>query len=83
MERMASARRLAAEAAVHRGEVCTGDIKRDWQYGLNYYLGAVVPDCLLKPTHFRIVQTPGLPPSLEAGPPIAGAAARLAMVDPR
>ena len=62
------------------GEVCIGDIKRDWQYGLNYYLGAVAPDCMLKPTYFRIVQTPGLPPSLQAGPPIAGAAERLAIV---
>ena len=33
-ERIASARELAAAAALHPGEVCTGDIKRDWQYGL-------------------------------------------------
>jgi 4-amino-4-deoxy-L-arabinose transferase-like glycosyltransferase len=80
MERMVSARRLAAEAALHPGEVCARDIKRDWQYGLNYYLGAVVPDCLSKPTYFRIVQAPGLPPSIE---PAASAAARRSEVDPR
>jgi len=83
MQRMASARQLAAQVAAHAGEICAGAIKRDWQYGLNYYLGAVVPDCGIEPRHFRVVQTPGSPPTLEAGPPDVGAAARLARVDLR
>ena len=76
MERIVTARRLAAQAAIHRGEICAGDIKRDWQYGLNYYLGAVVPDCELEPHRFRILQAPGSPPSLQTAPRITGAEAR-------
>ena len=66
MARIASARELAAEARLHPGEVCAGDLKRDWQYGLNYYAGTVLPSCETKP-----IAIPDLT-ERRASPPEAG-----------
>lgn len=76
MERIASARRLAAEAATHPGEVCVGDLKRDWQYGIMYYLDAVLPGCDANPKRFQILQTVGSPPRLHAALPNPGTESR-------
>jgi 4-amino-4-deoxy-L-arabinose transferase-like glycosyltransferase len=64
MDRMATARLLAAEVARHPGAVCLDTIKRDWEYGLRYYAGPELPDCEHNPKRFRVMQTAGRPPEL-------------------
>jgi 4-amino-4-deoxy-L-arabinose transferase-like glycosyltransferase len=41
----ASARGLGQQIALYPGQVCLGDVKRNWDYGLAYYAGARLPDC--------------------------------------
>jgi 4-amino-4-deoxy-L-arabinose transferase-like glycosyltransferase len=64
LARIASARRLAREAAAQAGQVCAGELKRDWEYGLRYYLGTIPPSCVDNPKNFQVLQTPGKPPAL-------------------
>jgi hypothetical protein len=64
MARIATARALAAEAGRKAGGVCLESARRDWQYGLNYYLGTVLPSCEAKPLPYRVLQTAGSPPEL-------------------
>jgi 4-amino-4-deoxy-L-arabinose transferase-like glycosyltransferase len=64
MARVATARQLAHEVGLHPGEVCLGSIKRDWQYGLAYYLGTVLPSCEANPRRLQVIQSPGKPPAL-------------------
>jgi 4-amino-4-deoxy-L-arabinose transferase-like glycosyltransferase len=45
LDRTVSARSLWREVAPHRTEVCLGDVKRDWEYGLAYYAGGPLPEC--------------------------------------
>jgi 4-amino-4-deoxy-L-arabinose transferase-like glycosyltransferase len=74
LDRLASARRLAASA--DREAVCVESLKRDLRYGLNYYTVVPLPDCSVQPKPYRIVQTPGLEPVVE--PPAESAAGRAA-----
>jgi 4-amino-4-deoxy-L-arabinose transferase-like glycosyltransferase len=83
MERIATARALAEEVARHPGEVCVDEIKRDWQYGLRYYLGARLPSCQANPLALRIVQTTGKPPVLTWTLPPTGTPDAPQSVDPR
>jgi 4-amino-4-deoxy-L-arabinose transferase-like glycosyltransferase len=66
VDRWATARPLAAEVAGRTDQVCAENLPRNWLYGLNYYAGAVVPDCAAEPRPLRIVQSPGVAPHLEA-----------------
>jgi 4-amino-4-deoxy-L-arabinose transferase-like glycosyltransferase len=81
--RIATARGLALEVRRHEGEVCVGQLKRDWQYGLRYYLGAALPSCEVNPKPFRILQTPGRPPAVVPAGAETGTAMAHESVDPR
>jgi 4-amino-4-deoxy-L-arabinose transferase-like glycosyltransferase len=83
MGRIASARALAAEVRRHPGQVCAGALKRDWEYGLHYYLGAVLPPCEANPKAFQVLQIPGKPPAVVPKDPAAGTPAPPQSVDPR
>lgn len=83
LERIATARALARETAPHAAELCLENVKRDWEYGLDYYLGRAVPSCAEKPSGFRILQMPGKPPELAREEPGTGTAAVPAPVDRR
>ena len=68
VDRLATARELARDAERHAGAVCVEEIRRDWQYGLNYYSGTLLPECEAEDRPFHIVQKPGAPPELAAAP---------------
>jgi 4-amino-4-deoxy-L-arabinose transferase-like glycosyltransferase len=65
VERLASARALSREVIRHPGQVCLQDVRRAWEYGLNYYTGSALPPCGSEPRPFRVVQRRGQPPELE------------------
>jgi hypothetical protein len=65
MERVSTARAAAREAARHAGEVCAEPMRRDWQYGLHYYLGAELPRCEDNPRAFHVLQQPGRAPEVQ------------------
>jgi 4-amino-4-deoxy-L-arabinose transferase-like glycosyltransferase len=83
MERIATARALARQAAAHPGAVCLGEIKRDQEYGLEYYLGTPLPPCDANPREFHVLQVPGKPPELVSQTPGSGTATPPRTVDPR
>jgi hypothetical protein len=70
LERMPSPRALWLRVAPHAGDVCTDHLNRNWQYGLNYYAGAALPDCSEHPAPWQVRQAPGQTPRL-AEPDIA------------
>jgi 4-amino-4-deoxy-L-arabinose transferase-like glycosyltransferase len=82
MERVSTARAAAEEAARHRGEICGEPMRRDWQYGLNYYLGTVLPPCEDKSLPFHVLQEPGRAPEVRRAEPGTGTAPGAATVDP-
>ena len=53
-----SARVLWQQVAAHRGQVCTGNVKRDWKYGLAYYAGEALPDCASDSRPWQVVPVP-------------------------
>ena len=59
LDRSVSARGLWREIGGRAGEVCIGNVKRDWEYGLNYYSTTPLPDCgkLTKP--LQVLPAPG------------------------
>jgi 4-amino-4-deoxy-L-arabinose transferase-like glycosyltransferase len=71
IDRTATARELARDVARHPGDVCLEPIRRDWQYGLNYYTGTSLPECSADPRPFHVTQKPGSAPeftsALESG----------------
>ena len=44
LDRSVSARGLWREIGGRAGDVCIGNVKRDWEYGLNYYSVTPLPD---------------------------------------
>jgi hypothetical protein len=82
IDRIATARALAAEVARHPGAVCLETIKRDQEYGLRYYAGPELPLCEHNPKPFRVIQAAGTPPALVAAG-IDGTLPAGATVDPR
>ena len=59
LDRAASARGLWRQIEPRAAEVCIGDVKRDWQYGLNYYSVTPLPNCSQNPEAWRLVRAPG------------------------
>jgi 4-amino-4-deoxy-L-arabinose transferase-like glycosyltransferase len=45
LDQSVSARALWQQIEGEVGDVCLGDLKRDWIYGLNYYAGRALPLC--------------------------------------
>ncbi len=64
IDRMATARDLGRQVAVDAQAVCLEGIRREWQYGLNYYTGTSLPDCRTAPKPFRVIEKAGFPPRL-------------------
>jgi hypothetical protein len=64
IDRLASARTLAREIAPRAADTCLDAIKRDWAYGLAYYLRAPLPDCAVAPRPLRVHSIEGQPPQL-------------------
>jgi hypothetical protein len=59
LDRNVSARWLWRQIGGQSGEVCIGDVKRDWVYGLNYYSVTPLPDCATQPKPLKVVAYPG------------------------
>jgi hypothetical protein len=55
LDRSVSARALWRDVAPHRGEVCIGEVKRDWDYGLAYYGGGPLPECAEQDKAWEVV----------------------------
>lgn len=72
--RVATAKALALEIQKHRGEVCAGPLKRDWEYGLRYYLGTSLPRCETNSKPLQVLQMPGQPPTLAVAGSATGTA---------
>jgi 4-amino-4-deoxy-L-arabinose transferase-like glycosyltransferase len=72
IDRTAAARELARTIAQHPDAVCLEPIRRDWQYGLNYYAGTGLPECASAPKPFHVIQEQGSPPQLVLTPPETG-----------
>ena len=53
-----SARSLWKEVAPRRDQVCLGQVKRDWDYGLAYYAGVRLPACEQQPEPWEVVPAP-------------------------
>jgi 4-amino-4-deoxy-L-arabinose transferase-like glycosyltransferase len=70
LERMPSPRALWRQVAPHAAEVCMDRVNRNWEYGLNYYAGAALPECSDHPAPWQVRQAPGETPHL-AVPEIA------------
>ena len=59
LERSVSARGLWREIGGRAGEVCIGNVKRDWKYGLNFYSVTPLPDCEKQPKALQVLPAPG------------------------
>ena len=59
LDRDVSARWLWQQISGYTGEVCIGNVKRDWVYGLNYYSVTPLPDCATQPKLLKVVAYPG------------------------
>ena len=59
LDRNVSARGLWREIGGRAGEVCIGNVKRDWKYGLNYYSATPLPDCDQQPKALQLLPAPG------------------------
>jgi hypothetical protein len=59
LDRNASARGLWRQIGGQSGEVCIGDVKRDWVYGLNYYSVTPLPDCEQQGGPLQVLPGPG------------------------
>jgi 4-amino-4-deoxy-L-arabinose transferase-like glycosyltransferase len=59
LDRAISARGLWREIGGRAGEVCMGNVKRDWEYGLNYYSVTPLPHCEKQPKALQVLPAPG------------------------
>lgn len=80
IDRMATARDLGRQVLVHAQAVCLEGVRREWQYGLNYYAGTSLPDCRTGAKPFRVIEKAGFAPIL-TGPRTSTDANKT--VDPR
>lgn len=57
-----SARQFWRAIEPRRDQICAGNLRRDWRYGLNYYAGRAIPDCQVVSRPFVLEQDgPGRP----------------------
>jgi 4-amino-4-deoxy-L-arabinose transferase-like glycosyltransferase len=59
LDRSVSARGLWRQIGGRAGDVCMGNVKRDWVYGLNYYSVTPLPDCEQQPRPLQVLPGPG------------------------
>jgi hypothetical protein len=58
LDRSVSARGLWRQIEDRPGDVCLGQLKRDWVYGLNYYAGRALPNCTDEAKPLRVQPAP-------------------------
>lgn len=63
-----SARRLWRSIEGRRDQICTGNLDREWRYGLNYYAVKPLPDCLVAEKPLTLEQREGTRPQLWTTP---------------
>jgi 4-amino-4-deoxy-L-arabinose transferase-like glycosyltransferase len=68
LDRSVSAHGLWREIESKAPEVCIGNIKRNWEYGLNYYSVTPLPKCEQNPKPWRVMRAPGDAVALEHVP---------------
>jgi 4-amino-4-deoxy-L-arabinose transferase-like glycosyltransferase len=68
LNRSVSARGLWREIDKRAGDVCIGNVKRDWEYGLNYYFVTPLPDCGRESKPLQVLPAPGGRAYLKAAP---------------
>lgn len=68
LDERASARGMWLQIARQRERVCIEQLHRSWRYGLNYYLGRPVPECIYEPRPVRLFQRDTEQPLLMFGP---------------
>ena len=59
LDRNVSARVLWRQIGTRSAQVCIGNVKRDWEYGLNYYSVIPLPDCERQPRPLQVLPAPG------------------------
>jgi 4-amino-4-deoxy-L-arabinose transferase-like glycosyltransferase len=59
LDRQVSARSMWRQVALRADDVCLGDLRRDWVYGLNYYASRALPSCKNVPKPLAIVSLDG------------------------
>jgi len=59
LDRSVSARGLWRQIGSRASEVCIGNVKRDWEYGLNYYSITPLPDCDKAPRALQVLPAAG------------------------
>ena len=59
LDRSVSARGLWRQIEGRPAEVCLGNLKRDWIYGLDYYAGRALPSCHETPAPVQVLPAPG------------------------
>ncbi len=62
LDRAASARTFWKQIASRRDSICVQSIRRNFEYGLNYYSAVSLPECASHPAPLHIVQPPGTLP---------------------
>ena len=67
LDQSVSARGLAREIGGRAAEVCVGNVKRDWEYGLDYYLVTQLPRCAAEPRAMQVMAGPGGRAIVEGG----------------
>jgi hypothetical protein len=68
LDRSVSARSLWREIDKRAVEVCIGNVKRDWEYGLNYYSITPLPECGREPRPLQVMPAAGGRAYLKAVP---------------
>jgi 4-amino-4-deoxy-L-arabinose transferase-like glycosyltransferase len=59
LEERVSAGALWRSVEARRSQICLGNMHRNWRYGLQYYAGAPLVDCLLEEKPLRLEQREG------------------------
>jgi len=59
LDRSVSARGLWRQIDGRARQVCLGNVKRDWEYGLKYYAAIPLPNCDREPRRLQVLPAPG------------------------
>jgi 4-amino-4-deoxy-L-arabinose transferase-like glycosyltransferase len=59
LDRGVSARGLWPQIEERESQVCMGDVKRDWEYGLNFYTVTPLPKCSQEGRPWEVAPAPG------------------------
>ena len=59
LDREVSARGMWRRIELQAADVCLGDVKRNWEYGLNFYSVTPLPKCAQSRAAWRVIRAPG------------------------